>query len=372
LKRKRGFSTGGDDGHGTARVLPSEVARRFLAACFPRFAVDASLTQGHFSLPTVICMSHIATGTKNHEWATGTFIAADERAEAYAEIERLRAGDESEALEFLEREPLKNVTLIGWINDYGLESPQHRGEFYAHRENGRLDGLALIGHWVLMSGGERAVHAFANAARLRHQNDVEIVLGEDFAGKMFNRLFVALPSARVIRRIQSQYLFAIQEVSDVKTAAEDELRVADLSEIEEVTRAHAHACLEIHGFDKEAADPPGFRQRTRARVEKGCVWIGRDASGVTFKCDVVINTRHAFYLEGLWTRPDMRHRGFSNRMMKALCRKLLQKRPSVCLFADANNERVTAFYRQVGFENLASYHLTWYESALDESGRKMQ
>lgn len=316
-------------------------------------------------------MRQFATVNSNHEWAQHTLIAA--KTSLGAKITRLVNGDEARALEFLEREPLKNVTLIGSIGAYGLESSEHRGVFYAYTVNGRITGIALIGHWVLPSCGDdaRAVEAFAQVAREHHRSAVEIVLGEEFAVEMFDRLFTAAPCARTVRSTLSQCLFTLQEVGgDEEERAHEErleLRRAGTHEVEEVGRAHASACQEIHGFDKQTRDSEGFRERMLARLEMGRIWIVRDAQGVAFKCDVVIVTDAALYLEGVWTRPDLRRDGFSRRVMKALCRKLLQECPSICLFADANNERVTSFYRRVGFENVAAYHLTRYNPALDES-----
>lgn len=318
-------------------------------------------------------MRQFATISTRHEWAEQTLIAA--KRPLGAKVARLRRGDEAQALEFLKREPLKNVTLIGSIDAHGVEDEQHRGSFYGYFTDGRIDGLALIGHWVLLSGGERAIEAFADAARAEHREEVAIVLGEEFAVEMFDRLFTAPPSTRTIRQTHSQCLFTIREIDGddaEEGVASQELRLAETSEVDEVLCAHALACMEIHGFDKEALDPQGFRQRLLKRVEMKSVWITRDERGVAFKCDVVMMTDEAFYLEGLWTRPDMRSHGYSNRIMRALCRKLLQQRPAVCLFADASNERVTSFYRRVGFENLAPFRLTWYDVALDESARKMQ
>lgn len=317
-------------------------------------------------------MRQFATVNSNHESAEPDLNAA--HMPPGAKITRLVNSDAPRALEFLKREPLKNVTLIGAIDEHGLESPEHRGFFYAYTVNERIAGIALIGHWVLPSCGEdaHAVEAFARVAREHHRDAVEIVIGEAFAVEMFDRLFTVAPCARTVASTLSQCLFTIQEVGDDD---EDERahgervepRRAEVHEAGEVARAHRSACLEIHGFDKQARDPQGFHNRMLSRLEMGRVWIVRDAEGVAFKCDVVIMTDAALYLEAVWTRPDLRRHGFSRHVMKALCRRLLQERPALCLFADADNTRVTSFYRRVGFENLAPYHLTRYNPALDES-----
>jgi hypothetical protein len=42
--------------------------------------------------------------------------------------------------------------LIGLIQDHGLESPYHRGQFYGCFRGGWLSGVALVGYRVMMSG----------------------------------------------------------------------------------------------------------------------------------------------------------------------------------------------------------------------------
>lgn len=284
--------------------------------------------------------------------------------------ERLTAGQEAEVLEFLNRQPLKNVTIIGSVEEHGLSSPHHRGVFYGYREGERLAGIALIGHWVLLSGEARAAATFAAVARRLHESEVEIVLGEESSVRVFDRAFTAQPCVKRIRSTRPQRFFSIHEVKGLAFISDDLLRPARVSEIEEVVEAHARACLEVHGQDKAALDPVGFRQRTLERVEAGRVWIARDARGVVFKVDVVVTTRDAFYLEGIWTRPDMRGRGFSTRIFKLLCHKLLRLRPAICLFADAEDVRAMGFYQGVGFRVASRFRLTRYEALLDQNRLK--
>ena len=281
--------------------------------------------------------------------------------EDYAEAGRLVTGEEPEVLEFLNRQPLRNVILIGAIEEHGLESPHHRGAFYACRnEAGGLDSVALVGHWVLLTEGLKTARIFARLARRFHAGEVEVVLGEEFTVEAFDSTFTGQPTARTIRSSQPQNLFAIRELDWEAQGEVGDLRLAEMGELEEVVEAHARACFEIHGYDKRTLDPAGFGRRVSARVEAGRVWIARDRKGVAFKCDVVLATEQAFYLEGIWTRPDARGRGFGTDAMKGLCSKLLRQRAAVCLFADAEDQQVTSFYRRVGFRSMARSRLTRY------------
>ena len=71
--------------------------------------------------------------------------------------ERLTENQREEVLEFLARRPLHAVIMSGWIREYGIVSPQHRGDFYGCRDGeGNLVGVALIGRNTLFEEIGRA------------------------------------------------------------------------------------------------------------------------------------------------------------------------------------------------------------------------
>src|SRR2546426_1444342 len=58
---------------------------------------------------------------------------------------------EAEVLAFLAARPIHTVIIAGFIRDNGLMDPLNRGTFYACRDGeGRLEGVAVIGHHTLM------------------------------------------------------------------------------------------------------------------------------------------------------------------------------------------------------------------------------
>src|SRR5215203_6945098 len=81
--------------------------------------------------------------------------------------EILKAGEESDVLEFLMQRPIHTVAMISMIYDNGLESPLNRGTFYGVRDlNGNLEGVGLVGHATLLETvSDRALEALATVAR---------------------------------------------------------------------------------------------------------------------------------------------------------------------------------------------------------------
>src|SRR5437588_10258634 len=66
-------------------------------------------------------------------------------------VQALADGHKEEVLQFLSSRPVHTVVMAGFIRDNGLVSPLNRGTFYGCRdEQGRLRGVALIGHATLI------------------------------------------------------------------------------------------------------------------------------------------------------------------------------------------------------------------------------
>src|SRR5689334_13659556 len=83
--------------------------------------------------------------------------------------EELREEDRVEVLAFLAERPLHTVCLGGFIRDTGLVRPLNRGTFYGcGNSEGRLEGVALIGHATLVDARtRRASEGFALVAQCR-------------------------------------------------------------------------------------------------------------------------------------------------------------------------------------------------------------
>ena len=83
------------------------------------------------------------------------------------QVERLTNNDAAEVLEFLTQRPIHTVAMISMIRDNGVVSAFNRGTFYGCRDlNGRLEGVALVGHATLMETvSDRALAALAQVAR---------------------------------------------------------------------------------------------------------------------------------------------------------------------------------------------------------------
>ncbi len=70
-------------------------------------------------------------------------------------------------LQFLSQRAIHTVTMMSLIQDNGIENPFNRGTFYGCRDlNGRLEGVALVGHATLLETvSDRALALLAEVAQ---------------------------------------------------------------------------------------------------------------------------------------------------------------------------------------------------------------
>jgi len=80
-----------------------------------------------------------------------------------------------------------------------------------------------------------------------------------------------------------------------------------------------------------------------------------DSGNVVFKAEIVSQTPHVAYLEGIWVNPDNRSQGQGTNCVLQLSKQLLSRSESVCLFVNAENTSAITFYERMGFKDKESF-----------------
>lgn len=271
----------------------------------------------------------------------------------------LSNADRAVVLEFLNRDPVGNVLAIGHILSNSLENRDNRGAFYGYYRDERLSGVALLGHLALIDGSTQAAMAFAHVARRHPELTIQKVLGEEPLVKSFDQALSKSQSATCAKKCDSQVLLSLEKVQGEFEPLR-ELRTAQTDDLDSVIETHAAAHIELLGTDPRLKDLDGFRQRVRRRIEQGHVLIARDHSGINFKLDLVFETEHVVYLEGVWLRPDLRGQGYGSAAIRTVCQQMLRRQKKICLFADAANHHTINFYHRIGFRAVSTFRLLHY------------
>jgi ribosomal protein S18 acetylase RimI-like enzyme len=259
---------------------------------------------------------------------------------------------QSEVLAFLAERPIHTFGMAGFIRSNGLVSPHNRGTFYSCRDReGRLQGVALIGHFILFEAhGEAAIAAFARVAQ--DCPNTSLLLGEQDKVQTFWRYYSA--GGKSPRLQCRELLFERSWPVEVREAVPG-LRLATTDDLDLVVPAHAETAFNESGVNPLEADPAGFRQRCARRIEQRKTWVWTEGGKLMFKTEVVTDTPEIIYLEGVWVHPEERGKGYGSRCMAQLSRSFLERTASICILVNENFQAGQAFYRRAGYRFISCY-----------------
>jgi ribosomal protein S18 acetylase RimI-like enzyme len=242
-------------------------------------------------------------------------------------------------LAFCAEEPIERVFLED-VARRGL------GRLAGFEERGRLTALCHLGANVVPSG--RACERFATETL---RGGARMIIGEEAAvGELWDVVRDRLPEPRDDRPGQPVYV-----IDEPPEPGDTGLRDATLDDLELLLPACAAAHREELGIDPLRRDPAGFRWRTRAQIEEGRSWLWEEDGRILFKAEASAWTPAAVQLQQVWVDPAVRNRGNAKRGLRDLCRRLLERVPSVCLFVRPENTAAIRVYDGVGMRRTISY-----------------
>jgi GNAT superfamily N-acetyltransferase len=237
--------------------------------------------------------------------------------------------------------------MSSFIADNGIVSELNRGVFFGHRDqSGLLDGVALIGHTTLVEArSEEALHAFAIAAR-RSETPIHLIMSSGDDAERFHRYLSPDKPARLVCTellFEAAYPFAVPE-------CEFEIGNASLDQLLPVAEAQAEIALMECGVDPMKRDREGFLKRVARRIEQDRVFSVFEEGKLIFKADIIAETAHTIYLEGVYVHPEHRGNRLGSRCLASLTLKLFERVEHICLlsnveFAGAHKAFVRAGYR---------------------------
>jgi len=223
---------------------------------------------------------------------------------------------------------------------------RRHGRFRGVTDDGRLRALCHLGANVVPSGD--GCGTFADAVV---RAAPRMVIGDESAvGELWRAAMVGLPAPREDRPGQPVLL-----LDEPPAAGETGLRAAAPEDLDLLVPACAAAHEEEIGIDPLAQDADGFRWRTLAQIEERRSWIWAENGTILFKAEASAWTPATVQLQQVWVDPEARGRGYAKRGMRDLCRLLLARVPSVCLFVRPENAPARRVYDAIGMRQVGSY-----------------
>jgi len=190
--------------------------------------------------------------------------------------------------------------------------------------------------------------AFADATT---RGQARMIIGEERAvDELWAEARERMPHPRDDRPGQPVYV-----ISEPPASGDTGLRAATPADLELLVPACSAAHREEIGIDPLRRDAEGFRWRTRAQIEEGRSWIWLEDGVICFKAEASAWTPSAVQLQQVWVDPSVRNRGYAKRAMQDLCRHLLERVPTVCLFVRPENAAAIRVYEGIGMTQTISY-----------------
>ena len=270
------------------------------------------------------------------------------------DVRAVGASHRDEAHAIVASDPVVHVHVGAFLWAVGgLFSPRPRlvGLFDA----GRLVGL--IQHCRGLSWAVRPEHgndhrlfdalaAFAARATTRE----EVIIGPE-AGieSLLPRLGAHGLWAREIRRQQMMAPPHVLRPRCLPTLGRFELRPATPDDLPWLLETHAAMCLEDLGVDQVARNPEGYSRYFGELVREGRSLVGEGSEGPVFKAEIPLESRHSRLVEGVYTLPAYRGRGFASQAMREILERTLALGKRACLYVHRRNEGAIRLYRALGF-----------------------
>jgi hypothetical protein len=293
------------------------------------------------------------------EFAENTSTRLSDAGAECLTISLLADEHQDEVLAFLGQYPVQTFGITGFIRNNGIVSPFNRGVFYGCRDQaGTLQGVALIGHFILFDArSEAVIEAFARIAQTHKR--VHMLLGEQEQVQTFWRYYH--DGGQLPRLYCRELLFERRWPVEAKESVTG-LRLATAEDLERIVPVHARTAFEESGVNPLDTDPEGFRERCARRIDKGQTWVWVEDGELIFKAEIVADTPQVIYLEGVDVNPDKRRNGFGSRCMSQLTRTLLNRTESISLLVNEKNVGAVEFYKKSGYKLIGYYDTIFLET----------
>ncbi len=278
-------------------------------------------------------------------------------------VSELTAAEKNEVLGFLSERPIHTVIMMGMIRDNGLVSELNRGTFYGCRNSeGRLEGVALIGHATLVEARTRnAIRELALAAQIHDR--LHLFMAEQETAEEFWNSYAdnGQPMRFACRELLFELKYSLEQRGNVEG-----LRIATLDDLDLIAPVHAAMAEADSGINPLEVNREAFLARCARRISQNRVWVVIKEDRLIFKADIQAETPEMIYIEGVYVDPEERGSGLGRRCFSKLCATLQERTRSVCLLVNEENEAAKAFYRMCGFRCISQYDTIFFESEKSE------
>jgi RimJ/RimL family protein N-acetyltransferase len=262
--------------------------------------------------------------------------------------QRLTRANEREALEYLAFSPYENVFLT-WMIRNDRSTVTRSGLFAYGDRSGTVGGVAFFGRQIVLSTQDRdAIETFAHEARaFRFER---MILGPSaVVGHFWEHIAPWHEKPRLVR--ERQPLLAIERRT--LRASSSAVRVRQALQTEWETVAQNSAQMIAHELDYDPRTlTPEFNANVRTMIARGLWWVGECDGEICFLCNAGPFSDYTLQLQGIWTPPHLRGKGYATAALGGICDRLLRDFPTLSLYVNDFNEEALRLYARIGFRQV--------------------
>jgi ribosomal protein S18 acetylase RimI-like enzyme len=276
-----------------------------------------------------------------------------ERIPAGLQTRLLGPKDRQAALEFLAPAIFEDLFLVDAVLNLGrTDAPREIPPMiYGAFERDRLCGIASLRPSIVFSTGmpEEAIEALLPLVRRVPSGLLKC------DRRIVERVWKVLESVgrrSLIDRIEIGYRLMPEAMVPASPALPGLARAARREDLEDLVYAARASLWEEDRPDPADGDPVGFRRWVESRLSRAR--IVSEKGTMVFVSYADVRRAEGWLIQGVYTWPAARRRGFARRGMDSVIREAFASGAShVQLAVIEGNERASALYRHLGFESFA-------------------
>jgi ribosomal protein S18 acetylase RimI-like enzyme len=267
---------------------------------------------------------------------------------------RLLSGyDRAEAVAMLRTTVDENLVLMDFVDKLGrpLEAGDVRPEICGAFVEDRLVGIALLRPCITLSYGMSDDVLEVLLPYLRRVPSGLMKSDRCLVEPIWKSL-EAVGRRASIDRIEIAYRLRPEEIVPARSAQPGVARPARAEDLDDLVHAARASLWEEARPDPAEGDPAGFRRWVKGRLARAR--IVSDAGRIAFVAYADVRRPEGWLVQGVYTWPEVRRRGFARRGMDFVIREAFAFGAAhVQLAVVDGNERASALYRELGFEPFA-------------------
>jgi len=266
---------------------------------------------------------------------------------------RLATEDRARALDFLCHDPEQNLVLIDFVRQLGSDRGPGElpAQIHACFEDDRIVGVVLLRPCIALSAGIPD-HALETLMPYLMRVPSGLMKSERGPVERTWKCIESLGRRSSIDRVEIAYRLRPERIVPADASLPGVARPARAEDLDDLVYAARASLWEEDRPDPAEGDPAGFRRWVEGRLSRAR--IVSDAGRTVFVAYADVRRREGWLIQGVYTWPDVRRRGYARRGMDSMVREAFASGAShVQLAVVEGNEAATSLYRELGFEEFA-------------------